>query len=79
MYTTHYFICYGFFCVFNNPGEKFRLCNFDANGEEDNDHVRECSRFKIQSNKETKFVDIGMLRMDGANNRTVVFYPKSKL
>jgi hypothetical protein len=53
------------------------LCHFDAVRDEDNgDSVRDCLRFKLQSNKETKFVDIGMLRMDGANDRTVVFYPK---
>jgi len=38
----------------------------------------ECLRYKLDSNKDTKFVDIGMLRMDGANERTVVFYPKGQ-
>jgi len=58
-------------------GEKFRLCHFDAVGEDRDDvDVHESLRFKLQSNKETKFVDIGMLRMDGADQRTVVFYPK---
>jgi len=60
-----------------DTGEKFRLCHFDAVGEErDNNDIQESLRFKLQSNRETKFVDIGMLRMDGANQRTVVFYPK---
>ena len=61
-----------------HSGEKFRLCHFNKDlDEEDHDDVHDCLRFKLQSNKETKFVDIGMLRMDGANARTVVFYPKS--
>ena len=61
-------------------GEKFRLCHFDHIGEDDNDEYfndqGECMRFKLNSNKETKFLDIGMLRMDGATDRTVIFYPK---
>jgi hypothetical protein len=59
-------------------GEKFRLCDFGKKEDTDDDGVLECTKFKIQSNKETKFVDIGMLRMDGADNRKVVFYPKGE-
>jgi hypothetical protein len=59
-------------------GEKFRLCHFDDIGEEEDIDACKCLRFKLDSNKDTKFVDIGMLRMDGANERTVVFYPKGK-
>jgi len=60
-----------------DSGEKFRLCHFDAVGEDrDDDDAQESLRFKLQSNRETKFVDIGMLRMDGVDQRTVVFYPK---
>jgi hypothetical protein len=75
--TSQWFISYDIYCPSYDTGEKFRLCHFDAVGDDENDKgVRDCLRFKLQSNKETKFVDIGMLRMDGANDRTVVFYPK---
>jgi hypothetical protein len=59
-------------------GEKFRLCDFGKKKDPDDDGVLECMKFKIQSNKETKFVDIGMLRKDSADNRVVVFYPKGE-
>jgi hypothetical protein len=66
-------------------GEKFKLCHFDVIASEEGvdninaDNERECLRFKLNENKETKFLDIGMLRMDGGEGRTVVFYPKGML
>jgi hypothetical protein len=62
-----------FFFVF--IGEKFKLYDFEGIELEER-FQQTIKEFQLQSNEETTFLDIGMLRVDGANERTVVFYPK---
>lgn len=55
-------------------GEKFRLWN---NAKEICTNYK-MDQFKIDCNKSMSFVDIGVLRVDGAEVRSIKFYPKNE-